>query len=251
MYTLYCFHSPLRDRLRTLLESRVDLRVCTDWLEFERIAPRANCAVVELDRLSDRWGFDRLLAFQNREATPLVLVTRGELGNARRLKRLSVEEVVWLEDVGEELLPAIRRAEVKDLLVHLRHELDGRNDLSRELRLALSYALDDPNPVRTQKELAVAAGCSRSTLIRHWEATIPGHITLKTFLDWVLLARALSIKKATSSWRKVSEALGIPRETLSQVSRRLTGSPLGELDLEDIDAILRPFRKTIIEPLES
>lgn len=78
------------------------------WEEFESTAPRADCSVVLITWLPGASETESLATFKRHHPEhPVVLVTRGDITNARALAGMAVEDVVWLQAVERDLPAAV------------------------------------------------------------------------------------------------------------------------------------------------
>ncbi|HEX8276926.1 MAG TPA: hypothetical protein VF615_30070 [Longimicrobiaceae bacterium] len=221
-----------------------------DWEHLERVAPTVECSVVQISRLHDSPALPRLSAFKARHPDlPTVLVTRWEPENARCLKDLFVEEVVWDHEVGCELVPAVQRVcghranYVRCLVV----PFETAGHLPRALRDALAFACRSDRAVHSVKQLAAATGAKRGTLWHQWKrvAGEDSALRLQDLLHWILLLRVAVLKSPDRSWAAVAEEVGVHGHTLSRYAKQLTGCTLRELEARE-DAVTLLFRERVL-----
>ncbi len=204
--------------------------VAEEWTQFEQAALGAECSLVvflwlgtpELHRLAD---------FRSRNPLhPVTLVTRGDMQNARQLKSVAVEEVVWLEEIDAELSGAVGRTCV---LSHQRTFCETMGDadyLPGCLARALAIACTAEPPLHTVQKLARVAGCDRRILWQQWKEAMDGSpLRLQDALHWFLLLRAAGRKTPGRPWSAVAEDLGVHPQTLGRLSRQLAGLSLTDL----------------------
>lgn len=243
--------SPKAVQAGELLSAHFDVKQSRRWIEFEAMAPEAACGIVFIEDLQDP-DFEKLLVYRARHPLrPLVLITRFDPQSAKMLKSIRVDEVVWTFEMEDSLLPAVRRGCSAHLLMMVGEAFRTNDALPAELRDAMRHVLQSPRPVLDQGQLCRVVGCDRSTLVRQWNQYIAGPEppTLKTFLDWVILLRALNGKGRAFTWSSVAEEMDMPLRTLNRISNRLTGRPIGTLASGDHLAIARRFLEEVVTPI--
>jgi hypothetical protein len=223
------------------------------WEEFERVLPFATCAIVVLGWLR---GSDldarRLGSLKERHPLrPMVLVTSKDADNARALRSMAIDEVVWLSEIEAGLWPAVRRARASVVRQHLTGAIDRALLLDRPLQRAIRYACNAERPVRSIGQLAAACGCDRRTLWRHWHQAVSARETLRLedVLDWLLLLYAIGRKTPAQSWSNVAAELQIHPHTLSRIAARLTDRPLRKLASSDQIPLTLQFHGQLIAAL--
>ena len=236
MVVLYCTVAAHLARVLAAIPAHQHAVAASDWRQLHRLAADAAAAIVVLPTL----GEDGLLELSTLTASslahwvlPVVLVTSLEAENARRLKEVTVDEVVWLSALQRELGPALQRASHRSLSprMHLADEIRRAENIPSNLRDAIEHACRSERLVESIAELAKAAHCGRSTLGRQWRRTVGtgrGN-RLEDFLDWVLLLRAVEKRKSERSWEHVADELGLYGSALSRLARRTCGCTLREL----------------------
>lgn len=229
MLALYVSDSRFSERLCRALQP-TEAVPSTSWPHFERAAESAECSVIVIGWLGVP-EVARLMTFKSRHPLhPVVLVTRGDMQNARQLKAVQVEEVIWIEEMDRELTGAVSRT---CTLSHHRSFCEAMSDadyLPGCLGPALARACSAEPPLRTVQKLAKLAGCDRRTLWQHWKTATEGEeLRLQDVLHWLLLLRAATQKTPGRSWATVAEELGLHPQTLGRISQQLTGLSLREL----------------------
>jgi hypothetical protein len=251
MYALFCADPGLLRRVASAIPSGLETCVTDRWTVFERAAARASCAVIALRWLHDFFGLSTSALDTPAIERPLVLVTARDADNARLLKDIRADEVVWLQDVERELPRALRRAESRGLLERLARGFETSTHLPTLLRHGLAHACRADPAIGGVADLATLVGRDRRTLWRLWHLT-PGPSLgwrLEDLLGWLLLVRALSLKHPACAWVAVARQLGVHEQTLARLSRRLIGLPLSSLADRGEDAIARQFVEAIAGPL--
>jgi hypothetical protein len=241
-------------RLRAALPEKEPVVVAEEWSEVESTAPMSRCSVVMIDWLRSSDAFARLSAFKHRHPHhPVVLVTRWEPDNARRLKDVQVEEVVWHREIEQELAPSVHRACTHDpnYLRCLAVPFEEARHLPAALRAALVYACRSDVPIRSVKQLAASVGSNRRTLWYQWNKVTSGasDLRLQDFLHWTLLLRAVGRKTPDHTWAAVAEYVGVHAHTLGRFARQLTGRTLLDLASEGVPGMGQLFRARVMELL--
>lgn len=248
MIALYC-----QDEVRLLALSRLHLATlkvlpCRDWRNYERARSRASCSVVLIDRLHADPLVERLAARPGAAVHPTILVTDKDPENLRLIRGLTLEEVIWAEEVGHALVPAIRRARNAGYLHQVAQVIDGAAHLPQRLRTALVHACRSGEPVQSVGDLASQVKCDRSTLCRQWRSGRgPGsELRLEDFLDWLTMLRAVGRRPAGRKWSAVAEELSMQERTLGRMSRRLLGSGLRGLDVDGYAGVAARFEESAL-----
>jgi hypothetical protein len=239
-------------RLRSALASTERMFATDDWQQFEREAATADCAVIVLEWLHDDAAFKRLSTFKHRlPLHPLILVTRRDADNVRRVKDVFIEEVIWLEDMNKMLRAAIQSARGRGLLYRLMSVFEKADRLPPHVRRALAYACKSEPPVTSVAELARATGCDRRTLWRHWHHQFapPTPLRLEDLLHWLLLLRSMNRKAPGMSWSDVAAQLSVHEHTLGRLSKQLSGRTLTELTAGGQPHLLTLFTRQVLHPL--
>jgi len=225
---VYCSLEAQLTRTLAAVPSDCQVSSSQSWTQFQRDLLRAPCAVVVLPWLTGE-PFRRLRELKERcPSRPIVLVTTKDADNARCLRGVLVEEIVWLGDVSRELWSAIRRA-------------------------TFSVACRSEVPVRSVGELAQLANCRRGTLWYQWKRIMRGEDDprLEDFLGWLLVVRAIGLKDHSAAWTDVADGIGVHGRTLGRLARRLTGRTLEELWVAGETQALALFRERMMVPVIS
>jgi hypothetical protein len=245
MIAVYC-----RDEVRLLALTRLhlaalDVLPCHDWRGYERARARASCSVALVERLHVDPLFEQLAARPGGAGHPTILVTDKDPENLRRIRGLTLEEVIWAEEVEHALVPAIRRACNAGYLQQVAAVIEGTPHLPQRLRAALAHACRNRAPISSVNDLAAAVKCDRSTLCRQWQKSrsTGGELRLEDFLDWMTLLRAVGRRSPGRKWSAVAEELGVQERTLGRMARRLLGSGLRELSLEGYTGVAARFEE--------
>lgn len=253
MLALWSAEEKDRERILEQLGDGWNVRPAGSWEAFRRLYPAAVCAVVAAPD-PDPDLFARLQTLR-REPTdpPVILVTRRDPGNLRELKNVLLEEVVWADALGEELETAVRRADSERWFRRLEARLRGASGIPPTLAAALVRALRRRPPFTSVQALAGEVDRDRRTLWHHWRNALDedDELTLKGFLDWVLLLRAAAWKTEDRSWREVSEELGVHTRTLRRVARRQFDRSLKGLANGDREGFFDAFEQEVMAPLLS
>jgi hypothetical protein len=250
MLALYSSDPKQVPRLRSAIPRERQVVATDEWSHLERIIPAARCSVIHVDRLDADAGLSSLCALKARHPRhPVVLVTRWEVENARSLKDVSVEEVIWLLEIEQALRPAVERACAREpnYVYCLAFVFEQAENLPVILREALAHACRSERPIRSVNELAASVNRNRRSLWHQWNRSIEPSTSLRLqdFLHWLLLLRALGQKTPERSWAAVAEGLGISPQTLWRYARDLTGRTLPALERSE-DEVVRLFRGRVM-----
>lgn len=254
MLSLWVQDAAGRERARAALPADTQVRASDAWEWFRSSLAEATCGVVMAGRPSDAELFAELRRLRevdgddDRLDVPLVLCLPRSSAVIRRLKDVIVEEVVWLDEMEEELAPAVLRAEAERRFRGYRRRVEGAEGLSTTLARALGRALTRHPPVTTVQRLAEEVDRDRRTLWHHWHQTLAGDdaLTLKGFLDWVVLLRAGVERTAADNWGRVAEEFDLHTRTLRRTARRRTDAPLSQLDDGGLEACFRRFEEEVL-----
>lgn len=253
MLAVYCREEPYREKVRRALEPRGHVHMVEDWDDFERAAACANCSVAVIPWLASDAALKRLTLFRALHPLhPVVLVTHGDIENARDLKAVMVDEVVWTREVDRELADAVGRTCVLSQTRRLAEGLRANRAIPAKLREALARACESERPIRTVHKLAASVGCDRRTLWTQWKKVMDGaggHLRLQDFLHWLVLMRATGRKTASRSWAAVAEDVGVHPDTLGRLAQQLTGCPLRDLCAGGQGAVASQFEKNVLSCL--
>ncbi|HEX2209973.1 MAG TPA: hypothetical protein VHG93_20020 [Longimicrobium sp.] len=254
MLVLYSDQPQNLPRLKSALPGDEAVVLAQEWKEIECTAPRSLCSVVMIEWLRGSDAFPRLSAFKHRNpAHPVVLVTRWDPDNARQLKDVRVEEVVWNREIEQELATAVHRVctHHANVVRCLAVPFEQAEHLPAALRTALAYACRSDVPVRSVKQLAAAVGSNRRTLWYQWCKALGGasDLRLQDFLHWTLLLRAVGRKTPDRTWTAVAEDVGVHAHTLGRFARQLAGRTLSELASEGVPQVVQRFRGRVMELL--
>lgn len=251
MLVLWARDEEDRKRVLDRLPDPRNVRPSGSWEGFRRRYPEAGCALVvapgpEPELLA------RLQTLRRHHPEPsIVLMTRRDPSGLRRLKDVVVEEVVWTDAPEEELDAAVRRAEAERRFRRMEEMLMEAREISPTLAAALARALRRRPPLNSVQSLAGQVDRDRRTLWHHWRNVVGEEtdLTLKGFLDWILLLRAVARKTGGRSWRQVAGELGIHTRTLRRVARRRLDRSLEEISGGNDEAFFLAFEREVMEPL--
>jgi len=252
MLVLYADGQKQISRVRSALPPERQVVLAGDWTDVECRIPEAKCSVFLIETLCASPVLSRLTGLKQRYPNhPVILVTRWDPGNARSLKDIMVEEVVWLREVESDLLEAVRRTctQTYQSLRCLSVPFEQAAHLPQTLRKALAFACQSEVPVRSVKHLAEAVGSNRRTLWYHWTRVVgvSSPFRLQDFLHWTLLLRAIAKKTPDRTWADVAEDVGVHAHTLWRFAKSLTGCTLPELAAKGQLELTHRFRAQVLE----
>ncbi len=252
MIALYSADARYRARVTAVLDGSAPVVSTDRWEQFERAIPTAACSIAVVEWLQKSPVFPRLSSLKARfRLQPIVLVTSKDADNARALRGIPVEEVVWLSEVQGSLGAAVRRANASALLQRTGLAIKQARRLPPALRECLVYACDAEWPVHSVAELATACGRDRRTLWRHWHRAVARHVRLRLedVVDWLLLLHAVGRKVPSRSWSDVAAELKVHAHTLARVATRLAGRSLKMLAATDQKTLATQFDDQVVTPV--
>lgn len=256
MLTVWTQDRDTDQRVHAALPDDVPCRSCSGWEEFRTSLDDAVCAIVaarpngaqffaDLQLLDDRGdGADGT-------SVALVLCLPRSSSGLRRLRDLTVDEVVWLDELEDQLARAVRRARSERRFRTFRHRVARCDHLSPTLANAIERALTRNPPVTSVQRLAHEVGRDRRTLWHHWNRTVDDthELTLKAFLDWIVLLRAAVERTGSESWQEVAQEFGVHTRTLRRTARRRTKDRLGRLANGGLEECFRCFEEDVLPRL--
>jgi hypothetical protein len=234
-------------RLQRSLPSEL-IQPARTWREFKRAAAAASCVIVAVPRLDVDLAV-RIVAFRaDMPLKPVVLVTASERGSAYWLGRISVDELIWTDEIENRLQNAVRGVCERNVLSRIAG-LFERSTLPDPLRRALAQACRAAVPTGVE-QLAADAGTNRGTLARQWRFARPDpDITLERILGWLLLIHALKRRAAGTKWSAIARELGVATSTLERTAPRIAGCTLSEVEAEGLSALVERFMQRVVRPL--
>ena len=252
MLAVYVRRSREADALRAGLPSGEHWSAHSNWTAFQHALATASCGIVSVEWLSDGEHLRRLTDLRHDlPDTPVVLVTRKDADNARLLKGLILEEVVWTHEASGGLASAVARAETHSTLREVCTKLGTQGRLSPRMRKIVLYLCERGHDVRSVASLARALHCDRRTLWYAWHQAMPGGPRLEDFIHWLLLLNASALRASLKNWSAVAGELRVDKRTLSRHTDRLLGISLRELAALDRRDLMRAFHTAVVTPLLS
>jgi len=253
MYALFCGDCVHPHRMVAAFPADRRVIATDQWPTFEAAARTAACLIVAVPWLHD-WpaaGRSSVAVASAAARRPLVVVTSKDADNARLLRGIPADEVVWLSDVERDLWRAVRAAESRGLLRRVAEGVERCPALPLILQVSLAHACRKETPVRSVSELAQAVGRDRRTLWRLWRAAFAGHppLRLEDFLHWLLVLHATSRKNAAQPWSSVACVLGVHEHTIARAALRLVGTSLRELSVLGEPLVAGRFERDVVAPL--
>ncbi len=235
MIAVYAANSRSISEMREILAADRGVVWLTDWQEFHELGRSASCAIMNIPWLSASPAFSQISVFRTRNPQcALALVTRWDPENARRLKGVFVDEIVWSREMRGDLANVIQQicSEEFNYVRCLAVPFREAEHLPFALRTALARACKDERPVCSVEALAQLTGCDRRTLWVQWTQSVGAEspLRLQDFIQWILLMRAVGRKRPDNTWGAVAKDLGVHPHTLGRYAKQLAGRTLPELD---------------------
>lgn len=249
MLQLYAADRGVIPEIRAAIPPGQELELINSIADFGRATPPADCSIAAIPSLATGSAASHLATFKMvHPEHPVILITAWDTENARLLKNLQVDEVVWTEEIGGYLRGVLNEACCSDLN-HVRClavPIEHAQRLPVPLRRALAFACRNETPVQSINQLARVAGVNRRTLWQQWSSVVQGSsLRMQDFLHWILLIRALGRKTPDTSWNRVAEEMGMGVGTLARYARQLTGRTLQELLALGSLNLAQMFRSTV------
>lgn len=252
MLAVYSEDPPLARRTVRLLEDLHPVEVFQEWARLYSHFSRIDAVLIAAPDPGAEL-FARMEALKRRDpVVPFLLITRRDPEALRHLKNLVIEEVLWADELEEELTLALRRSEGERRLRRVDTRLRSTTHLSPTLVAALARATRRRPPLTSVRDLAAEIDRDRRTLWHHWQESFDADasdLTPKGFLDWILALRAHAARTDGRSWKEVAGELGVHTRTLRRVAGRRLGAGLEELADRDLDDLFDVFDREVMAPL--
>jgi AraC-like DNA-binding protein len=180
---------------------------------------------------------------------PLVAIAPRNVDVLVHLLNSGVAETVWDDATPGTLFQTLSRLRGHGVLERVSALVERSEIIPLTLRKALAAAVRSPTPPRRVSDLAALAHCDRTTLWKHWRASLgTDHpLTPGRFLDWLILLHAVSRKQPGRKWERIADELKVHPHTLMRLSYRLTGASLRELAREDRCLLLARFEERVVQ----
>jgi hypothetical protein len=247
MLTVYCRHPTHLARIRAVLPSGSHHET-SDWNRARRLAEPSTGIVAFVEWLSDP-VFEALCSYKLvSPLVPVLLITRGEVENTRRLKDVLAEEVIWIAEIDRALVPALQRMRTAGLLNRAAALLEAERGIPPLLRHALCRACR--GSYVSVKQLAADMGRTRAALAQQWREHVgPAPLRLEDVLDWIVLLRAVAMKSPGRSWMSIAGDLRVHQQTIGRIAKRLHGTTLRELAAGGQHPLDDAFRRRVLRVL--
>ena len=229
MFVIYAEDVGVLARIERVLPRDTPAVPAANWDEFSRSATGATClifAVLKPETSQLPTVLERLCA---REPNVCVIAVIGRNPeSARAFHRVRLASLLWLEEIEQKLataVNAVRRPALRQLIIESVLPPAG---IPERLRVAVDLLASASPPPVSVKEMSVACGHHRSTLVRHWRRVAP-RIRLEDFLGLLTIAYAVTQRCAGETPNSIAAQLGINPRTLQRITLRLSGLPLRTL----------------------
>ena len=248
MLLLYAADRTALPGIRAALPPGQEVELTSSVADFAGASARADCAIAAIPSLLSGPAAS-LAAFKlSHPEQPVILITEWDMDNARHLKDLPVDEVVWTQEISRHLPAVVEEAcqNARNSVRSVAATLENAHRLPPPLRRALAFACRNPSPVHSVNQLSRVAGVDRRTLWQQWKSAVNDpSLRLQDFLHWILLLRALGRKSPERSWPAVAEEMGMGVATLSRYAKQLTGRTLQEVHALGPINLGQVFRSTV------
>lgn len=179
---------------------------------------------------------------------PVILVTDQEPANLQHLASIPLEAVLFRHQIAARLPAALERSAGTAFgLRALGEECMTNMAIPAPFRDLVACALTAVPPPRTVQHLARLLNSDPSTIRRHWRRGVNSHgiQRVKDLLDWLVLLRAVSVKRPGLSWRFIGRSMGTHERTLRRLAVRLTGDTLGSVGSAGAHRLLERFAESL------
>jgi hypothetical protein len=250
--TMYCPDSSLAVDLRFSAPTGAAAMPTACWDTFQRSAACRDSLVAVLpgDVTTDQV---RRLAMLQREHPdhPLVLAVDPNAENLRRLSRLEVAEMIWLEELNRKLWPALRQARTDGALHRFARRFEEADWITARLRKALAAGCRSVPPPCNVAQLAALVRRDRRTLWRIWQDTFgpTPPLRLQNFVQWLLLIRAATLRSTGLRWTVVAHDMSIHEDTIARMAKKLAGMDLRQVAAGGPVEVTRHFEQKVVARL--
>ena len=262
MIALYCEPPGMRAQLEELLPAE-QCQPVESRDEFHAAVVRFGAGVfgaLECHQADAEWIADMLDQSLHAACTAVVPLSLAHVQSFRPFLSDRLE-LVWLDEVHEQLPEAIRQTLIdRSNPLHL---MAYRIILSTELSPVSRRALEEiccppvllsegmttrPTPPRNMKDLARRAHHSISGIRVHWREHVPLRCTPKKLMEWAILMWTVSDRVARSASEQ-ARTLAIHPRTLERICARLIGYRISEAK-SDPEAVMQYFQEWVEEVSE-
>lgn len=227
-----CPQDGLWYRIRRTLPPLILDRRTGSWDAFLRAVSGADCAVIAFPTLGVQSRVVRLVALcRQYPHLPVVLITRRDADQLKRVSHLRIESVVWVSELEGSLTGAVQEARSATVFAQLSEEIASRADLPLAFRKILVAACHGKGTINSVNQLAKLMNRDRKTIWYHWRKATEDRETihLKEFLDWLRVVRARELAVTGHYGAVIGNQLNTSARSLQRQIRRLTGLSLSEL----------------------
>jgi hypothetical protein len=249
---VYCIEDALTRRVKHALVGHSAVIAISDWSDFHIEGKRSDCAVVAARWLAQDNLVGRLADFRlSSTVPPLTIVTTSDADNVRAISAVSVNAIVWLHEIENQLVEAIRGATIGGHLRCLADAIVRPSHLTTQLRQILSIAFRSPPATLCLTQIAMTLSCHRRTLWYQWARAVGNRSALRMedVISWLLLIHAVGRKTPLRSWAGVAAELSVHEHTLARSAARYMGVPLAEMQCLGQWAILGKFERELSKAL--
>lgn len=222
-------------------------RVAT-WAEFGAAVERCRFGVAAAPSLHS--CHDELTSFRMQYPLfPLVIITERDPDNLRLLSGLPpIELLLFHDEIQQQLFDCIDAAARKSLIMQAIATIE-ETVLPKKLKAALTRACRSHELVRTVSRLAKAYLCrSPQTLRSIWQRSLGDRSRPHDFIDWLLIAHALSHLTEGDVVSRLASRTGVDRHVLaSALRRRFPGMQLDRIAVGGEVLLLDNLRQMISE----
>jgi hypothetical protein len=250
MFVICCSDPQLARAMRAAQPAHLPARLVNGLAELEQAAPLAWAAAVQVTECTAADVAPRLRVLSARHPMlPVVAITPRSVDVIVHLLNSGVVETVWADAAPDTLFETLSRLRGHGVLDRVAALLERSEIIPLTLRNALVAAVRSPAPPRRVCELASLAHCDRTTLWKHWRASLGADhpLTPGRFLDWLILLHAVARKQPGRKWERIADELRVHPHTLMRLAHRLAGSTLRELAKDGRSLLLSRFEERVVQ----
>lgn len=223
-YAVFVETNQGKTSLQSMLDGRMFASVTTVWSLFADDLARVRAAAAYVPDLDGQYASKLKRLRLDRPFTPLALVTELSPSNLKSLNTLPEFDELLLIAETDKLPDVLRRIAGRTVLLEAAALIENLEDYPANLRLTLARACRRAEPVRTVAKLASdVLGSNRQTLWKLWRSSAPAETHPHDFIDWLLVAHAISHWSPDSKSQDVARRLAVHPDTLTKAVQRRFG----------------------------
>ncbi len=251
MIDVYCTSAALNVEMRRAFTGTFDDVLYNDWSAFGDREGHCDCSVVVVAKPMEQRIVDLLR----------LLATKSQRGSSARAilfveDTLTVREacpfappsnvIITRKQLRDTLLESISREASRAALAHMQYRILGETGAHAPLRRSIASLLEPDSCTTSVRAVAKLCDVNESTLHHYWISdgiADRTRLTLKQFLDVVVLLKARAQKAPGDQWVHVAATQKTSARHLQDVSRRMFGSWFGDRNHHGWISVVRYARE--------